>query len=330
VRVSRPRPGDLIDQTSGEPATRRITAKLPNGTAIRCAENIDDLAHALLDHATPSPDCDGGDVLTLDQARQWAFELLTTEPHAAARFLDGLDASEGTEGLDTSSAGASDYSTNEGATDGLDTSSASASDYSTNDAPAPRRKRRPAELVVHVTGGTLCGCADGLARVEDYGPVLVSELRDLLGADRDITVQPVIDLDLVQTVNGYEHPTPMRRRTLLRTGGDVFPHSTSRGLKRLDIDHPVPYDPKGPPGQTSDRNAAPLTRRHHRVKTHHNYQVTQLGLAAYRWITPHGLCRVVTPHGTRVAEPLHARDGTVIGEAYHHGPRILIDFDQLE
>jgi hypothetical protein len=125
----------------------------------------------------------------------------------------------------------------------------------------------------------------------------------------------VIDLNAVHAVDAYEHPTSMRRRTVLRTGGDVFPHS-SGGSRRLDHDHVVPYDPLGPPGQTSDRNDAPLTRRHHRVKTHAGWQLSQIGLGAYRWISPHGLGRVVTPRGTRVVEPLRDRDGRVVGEIY--------------
>jgi hypothetical protein len=138
----------------------------------------------------------------------------------------------------------------------------------------------------------------GVARVEGVGPVLLEQLSELLGG-RDLTVQPVIDLALVKSVRGYEHPTAMRRRTLLRTLGDVFPHSTSSGTRRLDHDHPTPYDTDGPPGQTSDLNDGPLTRKHHRAKTHLGYQCEQIGLGVYRWTTPHGLVRIVGPTGTR-------------------------------
>ncbi|MCL2544064.1 MAG: hypothetical protein FWE71_16585, partial [Nocardioidaceae bacterium] len=74
--------------------------------------------------------------------------------------------------------------------------------------------------------------------------------------------------------------------------------TTSR-TRRLDHDHPTPYDPDGPPAQTGDHNDAPLTRFHHRVKTHQpGWQLQQIGPANYRWTTPHGLIRIVTPHGT--------------------------------
>jgi hypothetical protein len=115
----------------------------------------------------------------------------------------------------------------------------------------------------------------------------------------------------------------VKLRTRLRTVYDVFPHSSSRATGRLDHDHATPYDPGGPPGQTGDHNDAPLTRYHHRAKTHDGYDVCQLALGAYRWVTPHGLARVVTPRGTKKVQLLRARDGTVTGETY---PGYALDY----
>ncbi|MDZ5620610.1 hypothetical protein SFC88_07235 [Nocardioides sp. HM23] len=127
--------------------------------------------------------------------------------------------------------------------------------------------------------------------------MLLEQLTELLD-HREVTVQPIIDLNQAHSVNGYEHPTLVKHRTLLRMLGDVFPHSTNTGYRRLDDDHPTPYVPPdrgGPPGQTGDHNDGPLTRTHHRVKTHKpGYDVCQLGLGVYRWATPHGLARLVT------------------------------------
>jgi hypothetical protein len=64
------------------------------------------------------------------------------------------------------------------------------------------------------------------------------------------------------------------------------------------MDHPRPFDPHGPPGQTGDHNAAPLGRRHHRAKTHLAYQCRQLSLGRYLWSSPHGLQRLVDATGT--------------------------------
>ncbi len=132
-------------------------------------------------------------------------------------------------------------------------------------------------------------------------------------------------LDTGHSVNGHEHPTTVKVRTRLRTVYEVFPHSASPATGRLDHDHPTPYDPGGPPGQTGDHNDAPLTRLHHRAKTHDGYTVDQLGLGAYRWVTKHGLARIVTPRGTRKIKLIRARDDTILGEIYP-GPAIHIDY----
>ena len=301
VWLSKVRPGETVDPLSGEPATRRIGAKLSAGAAIRSAETIEDLATAIGEHVEPDDD---GERPTFDQCKVLAFELLTSDPHKAAAFLDELDAPIST------------------------ADQTSEADVPEAEQPPPVRKpkRRPAAIVVHLTDRVLVGAEDGVARVEGMGPVLLDQIAELVG-DREINVQPVIDLGITRSVNGYEHPTAVRQRTLLRTLGDVFPHSTSRGLARLDHDHATPYDPEGPPGQTGDHNDAPLTRKHHRAKTHCGYRVDQLGLGAYRWITPHGLARVVTPRGTRKVDLLRDERGQPIGELYA-GPAIdLSGFD---
>ena len=122
--LSKVRPGEIIDEVSGEPATRRITAKVSNGSAIRCEENVEDLAEAIYDNTPPDAE---GNRPTHAECRLAAFEMLTTDPHRAA----GL------------------------------------------------------------------------------GPMLLDQLGDLC-ANRDLVVQPVIDLNITTSVNGYEHPTAVK------------------------------------------------------------------------------------------------------------------------
>ncbi|KAA1418938.1 hypothetical protein F0U44_10725 [Nocardioides humilatus] len=279
VWLNRVRPGEITDD-DGEPATRRITAKVSAGTGVRADENVDDLAEVIFDNTETDAD---GDRPSFADCRLQAFEMLMTNPHQAAAFLSSIDP-----------------------------------DPSVDPEPEPvkpRRKRKPATITIFVTDKVLCGQVPGVARVEDYGPVLAAQLPELFEG-RDVVVQPVIDLSTVKAVNSYEHPAAVKQRTLLRTGGDVFPHSTSRSTARLDHDHPTPYDPKGPPGQTGDHNDGPLTRRHHRAKTHLTYECRQIGLGAYRWISPHGLARSVTRLGTRDIEILRDPGGRAIGEIY--------------
>jgi hypothetical protein len=286
VRLSRSRPGAAVDALDGEPATRRVTLKLPLGAALGFDATVADVADAIHDQL---PEAERGRV-TRGELEVKAVELLSN-PHAAAAFLDTAHG---------------------------------ASEVGAMPAQLPKPKKRPATLYVHLSDLVLGRGCDGVARVEGVGPVLLEQVAELL-EHREVTVQPVIDLNHAHAVNGYEHPIAVKHRTLLRTLGDVFPHSTNIGYRRVDHDHASPYVPPadgGPPGQTGDHNDAPLTRSHHRVKTHQpGYQLTQFALGAYRWVTPHGLGRVVTPRGTARVTLIRGPDEDVVGEIYD-GPRI--------
>ncbi len=130
--------------------------------------------------------------------------------------------------------------------------------------------------------------------------MLLDQVTRLLG-HANVTLRPVLDLAGAVAVDAYEHPTSVRDRTAVLVPADAFPHSTTL-TRRVDLDHAVPYDPGGPPGQTGDHNVAPLTRRHHRAKTHLGYQVEQLDRATYLWTTPHGLQRLVDHAGTHLVD----------------------------
>ncbi|MCR1782069.1 hypothetical protein KVF89_05940 [Nocardioides carbamazepini] len=122
------------------------------------------------------------------------------------------------------------------------------------------------------------GVASIFARVERLGPRLLDQVRDLLAHHAHVSIAPVVDLHTGRSVNGYEHPTDVKHRTQLRTVGDVFPHATGLFAKHgrpPDHDHTRPYDTHGPPGQTGDHNDTPLTRHHHRAKTHLEYRVLE-------------------------------------------------------
>jgi len=159
----------------------------------------------------------------------------------------------------------------------------------------PAVPRHRAVVYVHLHESSLLA-GEGVARVEAFGPVLVSRLGELLGHAR-IDLKPVIDLTETRAVNGYEHSAAVRERSHLRMAGDVFPFAVTVS-RRLDSDHAVPYDPGGPPGQSGDLNHALLGRHHHRAKTHAGHRVEQLDLTSYLWTSPHGLVCLVNPAGT--------------------------------
>ena len=162
-----------------------------------------------------------------------------------------------------------------------------------------------AEVVVHVAT-TDTGDLAPVARVEDLGPRTLTQVQALLARHTNVTVTPVIDLHTGRSVNGYEHPTDVKKRSEYRTLGDVFPHATTLfapSKRSPDHDHTVAYDKDGPPGQTGDHNDTPLTRHSHRAKTHAGYEVHQLGPDRWIWRTPHGLHRLVTGEGTSTITP---------------------------
>ncbi|MCD4534731.1 hypothetical protein LRP67_11615 [Nocardioides sp. cx-169] len=165
------------------------------------------------------------------------------------------------------------------------------------------RLRPKAVVYVHVHEAALAGMP-GVARVEDLGPQLLSRLADLLG-HRHIRLSPVIDLNDHVSVSSYEHPEAVKERIHLLRPGDQFPHASSMS-RRLDLDHPVPYSPHGPPGQTSTRTSQPLTRTNHRAKTHLGHRATPLETGEVVWRTRHGLTRLVDTAGTHVIDASEA------------------------
>jgi hypothetical protein len=165
-----------------------------------------------------------------------------------------------------------------------------------------RPVRTKAVVYVHLHQAALEGAVGGVARVEDLGPMLHQQVTRLLG-HANVEVTPVRDLADQTRVNAYEHPEAVKQRAHLINVNEVFPHAT-RVSRKVDADHPVPWDPHGPPGQTGDHNIAPLGRTHHRAKTHLAYRLRQLGPGDYVWTTPHGLHRRVDATGTHVLDDL--------------------------
>lgn len=250
------------EQVDGEAAgVASVFARVDEADACAYAQMVDDLAARLAEHA-PSP-AEGEEPPPMDHWRAEAFAMLA-DPAAVLDFL--------------------------GAADG----------GGVVDEPAPRPPRPAAHLHVHVALDAGAGVFGPVARVEGSGPMLLAQVRELLGR-HDVTVTPVIDLNGGRSVRGYEHPTDVKLRSELRTIGDRFPHATTswrRGGRAPDHDHTTPYDDTGPPGQTGDHNDTPLSRTSHRAKTHLGYSVFQLGPDRWIWGTPHGLYRLVSGTGT--------------------------------
>ncbi len=115
-----------------------------------------------------------------------------------------------------------------------------------------------------------------------------------------MTIKPVIDLNDTISVNAYEIPHRIREHVELRDHHCVFPHCT-RPAQSCDLDHIDPYDPDGPPDQTSTANLAPLCRRHHRTKTHSHWRYQSQSPGSYTWTTPSGSTWIRDHTGSRPA-----------------------------
>jgi hypothetical protein len=159
----------------------------------------------------------------------------------------------------------------------------------------------PSTLYVHMSLEQFLRDTRGAARVEGLGPVTRQHAVELLLHHR-VAVTPVVDLHETWAVDGYQSPARIREHVALRYPFEVVPHGTLRS-RCADTDHVVPYDPLGPPGQTSTTNLAPLARGHHRVKTHGRGWVHRQPVpGVHYWRTPHGHWARVDYRGTRLLE----------------------------
>jgi hypothetical protein len=156
-------------------------------------------------------------------------------------------------------------------------------------------------VYVHLTDQTLA-TGTGILRVENLGPLLADQLAELIG-HRPHVVKPVIDLNHKIAVDAYEIPARIRERIKLTYPVEQFPYGTAHTTNTTDLDHIQPYDPIGPPKQTSTTNLAPLRRFTHRLKTHGRWQVRRFDDGALEWTSPHRFTFRVDHTGTHPTWP---------------------------
>jgi hypothetical protein len=155
-------------------------------------------------------------------------------------------------------------------------------------------------LYLHLSDLALLGL-NPVGRNETNGrPTLEQQIRAWCArTDTHLTVKPVIDLNVDETVEAYEIPDRIRERTALRHPTCVFPWCT-RPARRCDCDHCVAY---AAGGATCDHNIAPLCRHHHRLKTHAGWRYTQVAHRVFLWTDPHHQRLLRDPDGTTNLTP---------------------------
>ena len=179
------------------------------------------------------------------------------------------------------------------------------------DGALPRRPVVSTTLYLHLSLADLA--AAGLAgapvvgEAERLGPVTTDLIRSWL-QHPGAKIQPVLDLPRTDAVDRHDPPPWMRELVILRDRHCVFPWC-GRDARTCDLDHLLPYDEHGPPGQTRPDNLAPLCRRHHNAKTfgRWRYRRDPDGPGdTYTWTDPHGHTYAVGPDGTRTSTPSDA------------------------
>ncbi|MCW2754844.1 MAG: endonuclease [Marmoricola sp.] len=128
----------------------------------------------------------------------------------------------------------------------------------------------------------------GFATVENKGPNLVTlEQVKTWAVGGNLVIRPVIDLNKPITSIGYQPSATLRDQVILRDQTCVFAYC-NRSARSADLDHIEPYDPDGPPDQTTTANLGSLCRPHHRLKTFGGWSYTMIEPGTYLWISPHG------------------------------------------
>lgn len=161
---------------------------------------------------------------------------------------------------------------------------------------------------------------DRVARLEGHGPVTGTWLREVLGPHARFTVKPVFYPLAQAPVDAYEIPSRLRAAVRLLSPADCFPWGTSTH-GGMDLDHTAPYraGPEGRPGQTAVGNLGPLSRTHHRIKTHGAWEHRQPFPGIHLWRDAYGHLYLVDHTGTRALAPPGgaARDP---GASQQHAP----------
>ncbi|CUU54008.1 protein of unknown function (DUF222) [Parafrankia irregularis] len=151
-----------------------------------------------------------------------------------------------------------------------------------------------ADVQVIVPIGTLLGLDGEPGELAGYGPIPATVAREIALRPTSTWRRMLTDPQghLVE-LGERRYPSPAQKRYVrARNPCCMFPRCSRRAW-RCDLDHTKPY---AGGGKTLVENLGPLCRRHHRVRHHGRWRVTQPRPGVFRWTSPTGRRYEVRPH----------------------------------
>ncbi|MDR6906238.1 hypothetical protein J2X63_001924 [Agromyces sp. 3263] len=141
---------------------------------------------------------------------------------------------------------------------------------------------------------TLLGHSDEPAELDGHGPIPAETARRLAAhapSFHRILTHPETGASLSYGRTRYRVPADLAGYLRVRDGGCRFP-GCSRRAAGCDVDHTLDW---AAGGATRHDNLAHLCRKHHRLKHHTGWRVSQLPDGDIRWTSPAGRAHVSTP-----------------------------------
>jgi hypothetical protein len=167
-----------------------------------------------------------------------------------------------------------------------DALSAIASQYLAANLDEVTPQRRPLTVNVTIDLPTLLGLAENPGELAGYGPIPAAVAREIAADARwkRFITEPVTGNLLDFGRERYEPPQALRDFLIARDRTCRFP-GCRRSALLSDLDHAESWSSGG---ATSAENLGALCRRHHKLKTHHGWQVESYADGSCKWRSPAG------------------------------------------
>lgn len=167
-----------------------------------------------------------------------------------------------------------------------DALAAIANNYLTSSLDDVAPHRRPLTVNVTIDLPTLMGLANNPGELAGYGPIPASVAREIAADARwkRFITEPITGNLLDFGREHYEPPQALKDFLIARDRTCRFP-GCRRSAILSDLDHAQSWNSGG---ETSPDNLGALCRRHHKLKTHHGWQVESFSDGSCMWRSPFG------------------------------------------